>query len=67
VASGDDGIVRAFSGKSFRLLDSIRLDRGANRIRTIHTRDSFTRGMEERMRDKITVRLRLLMQPQTKL
>jgi DNA-binding beta-propeller fold protein YncE len=32
VASGDDGMVRVFSGRSFRLLDSIRLDRGANRI-----------------------------------
>jgi YVTN family beta-propeller protein len=32
VATGDDGMVRIFSGKSFRLLDSIQLDRGANRI-----------------------------------
>jgi YVTN family beta-propeller protein len=32
VASGDDGMVRILSGKSFRLLDSIQLDRGANRI-----------------------------------
>jgi WD40 repeat protein len=32
VASGDDGMVRVFSGKSFRLLDSIKLDRGANRV-----------------------------------
>jgi DNA-binding beta-propeller fold protein YncE len=32
VASGDDGMVRVFSGKSFSLLDSIKLDRGANRV-----------------------------------
>jgi DNA-binding beta-propeller fold protein YncE len=32
VASGDDGMVRVFSGKSFRLLDSIKLSRGANRV-----------------------------------
>ena len=32
VASGDDGMVRVFSGKAFRLQDSIKLDRGANRI-----------------------------------
>jgi DNA-binding beta-propeller fold protein YncE len=32
VASGDDGMVRVFSGKSYRLLDSIKLDRGANRV-----------------------------------
>jgi DNA-binding beta-propeller fold protein YncE len=32
VASGDDGMVRVFSGKSYRLMDSIKLDRGANRI-----------------------------------
>jgi DNA-binding beta-propeller fold protein YncE len=32
VASGDDGLVRVFSGKSYRLLDSIKLDRGANRV-----------------------------------
>jgi DNA-binding beta-propeller fold protein YncE len=32
VASGDDGMVRVFSGKSFRLLDSIKLDRGPNRV-----------------------------------
>src|SRR5260370_29703876 len=56
VASGDDGMVRVFSGKAFRLQDSIKLDRGANRIRTIQSRDSFTWGMEERTQDKITVR-----------
>jgi DNA-binding beta-propeller fold protein YncE len=33
VASGDDGMVRVFSGKSFLLLDSIKLDRGANRVK----------------------------------
>ena len=32
VASGNDGMLRVFSGKSFRLLDSVQLDRGANRI-----------------------------------
>jgi hypothetical protein len=32
VASGDDGMLRVFSGKSFRLLDSIKLERGANRV-----------------------------------
>jgi DNA-binding beta-propeller fold protein YncE len=32
VASGDDGMVRVFSGKSFGLLNSIKLDRGANRV-----------------------------------
>jgi DNA-binding beta-propeller fold protein YncE len=33
VAGGDDGMVRVFSGKSFLLLDSIKLDRGANRVK----------------------------------
>lgn len=32
VTSGNDGILRVFSGKTFRLLDSVELDRGANRI-----------------------------------
>jgi DNA-binding beta-propeller fold protein YncE len=32
VASGDDGMVRVFNGKSYRLLDCLKLDRGANRI-----------------------------------
>jgi DNA-binding beta-propeller fold protein YncE len=32
IASGDDGMVRVFSGKSFRLLDSIKLEKGPNRI-----------------------------------
>ena len=32
VASGDDGMVRVFDGKSYRLLDSLKLERGANRI-----------------------------------
>jgi hypothetical protein len=32
IASGDDGMVRVFSGESFRLLDSIKLEKGANRI-----------------------------------
>jgi DNA-binding beta-propeller fold protein YncE len=32
VASGDDGLVRVFDGRSYRLLDSLKLERGANRI-----------------------------------
>ena len=32
VASGDDGMVRVFSGDTLRLLDSIKLDLGANRV-----------------------------------
>ena len=32
VASGDDGMLRVFNGGSFRLLDSIKLDIGPNRV-----------------------------------
>lgn len=32
VASGDDGMVRVFSGTSYRLLDTLKLERGANRL-----------------------------------
>lgn len=32
VASGDDGMVRAFRGDTLQLLDSIKLDLGANRV-----------------------------------
>jgi DNA-binding beta-propeller fold protein YncE len=32
VASGDDALVRVFNGRSYLLLDSVKLERGANRI-----------------------------------
>ena len=59
VASGDDGMVRVYSGKSFRLLDSINWTRGANRIAYDTRKKAYTSGMEERTRDKITAKLRL--------
>jgi WD40 repeat protein len=53
VASGDDGMVRIFTGKTLRLLDSIKLDRGA---KIPYGPSRATRGEDSRTGGRRTAR-----------